>query len=142
MKKLLSLFGAIGMLATSGSSVVSCFNYGPHVTVTDLELDLTPYPTTRELSEYIRSLYETDDSGFADIAIYSTVDMAKQNMDYITGDATKEQLLECIDDMNAFNKVYNNKTSTNFGYYFADTSSDSSADTILVYGTITNTLVK
>jgi hypothetical protein len=62
-------------------------------------------------------LYETDDSGFADIAIYSTVDMAKQNMDYITGDATKEQLLECIDDMNAFNKVYNNKTSTNFGYF-------------------------
>jgi hypothetical protein len=48
----------------------------------------------------------------------------------------KNQLLECIDDMNAFNKVYNNKTSTNFGYFVADTSSDSSADTILVYGTI------
>jgi hypothetical protein len=44
MKKLLSLFGAIGMLATSGSSVVSCFNYGPHVTVTDLELRFNALP--------------------------------------------------------------------------------------------------
>jgi hypothetical protein len=48
----------------------------------------------------------------------------------------KNQLLECIDDMNAFNKVYNNKTSTNFGYFVPIHHLIQVRHTILVYGTI------
>ncbi len=43
MKKLLGLFTAIGVVATTSSSVVSCFDYKLSVERTDLALDLTPY---------------------------------------------------------------------------------------------------
>jgi hypothetical protein len=53
MKKLLGVLGAVGMVATSASTVVSCGNKGE----TDYKLDLTSkdYDTLDEVKDYIIS---------------------------------------------------------------------------------------
>jgi hypothetical protein len=53
MKKILGVLGAIGMVATSASTVVSCGNKGE----TDYKLDLTSedYNTLAEVEAYIIS---------------------------------------------------------------------------------------
>jgi hypothetical protein len=83
MKKLLGVLGAVGMVATSASTVVSCGNKGE----TDYKLDLTSkeYDTLGEIRAYIMS----ENGEGTEVGFFLSIDSAKTMYDAANKDTTE-----------------------------------------------------
>jgi hypothetical protein len=137
MKKILGVLGAIGMVATSASTVVSCGNKGE----TDYKLDLTSedYNTLAEVEAYIIS----ENGEGTEVMFFSSVDSAKVMYDAANNDNDGDDaILAATEDYNAFKKQYGGYSASisrieSFAY-MAASSNENDEPTNPVYGTITN----
>jgi hypothetical protein len=137
MKKILGVLGAIGMVATSASTVVSCGNKGE----TDYKLDLTSedYNTLAEVKAYIIS-----ENGEGTIVMFfSSVDSAKVMYDAVNNDSDgNDAILAATEDSSAFEGQYSGYSASisrikSFAY-MAESFNKNHEPTNPVYGTITN----
>jgi hypothetical protein len=136
MKKLLSLLGAIGLVATSSATVVSCDNGGDKDTTNagDFTTDLTKVKgeDTKDLEGVIKSQFEgTDGIADAQIMIFDTIDNANNAEDVVTagkGDATMPGNIT---------KIKGDEKSVAFYAYIKSAEEDEFGTTVLK-GTITN----
>jgi hypothetical protein len=136
MKKLLGILGAIGMVATSASTVVSCGNKGE----TDYKLDLTSkeYDTLGEIRAYIMS----ENGEGTEVGFFLSIDSAKTMYDAANKDNDGIEAIEAaMDDGASFEEKYGSDTPISdleaFAY-FASSFNDNDEPTNPVYGTITN----
>jgi hypothetical protein len=134
MKKILGVLGAIGMVATSASTVVSCGNKGE----TDYKLDLTSedYDTIAEVKAYIIS----ENGELTSFMFFSNVDSAKAIYDAANKDVDDNAYLAAMGDYKSFNEKYGDYSSISgiksFAYFAS--SLNNGEPTNPVYGTITN----
>jgi hypothetical protein len=142
MKKLLGLFSAIGMVATTGSSVVSCFNYkitDVNQTEIDLQIAVADYPTYNDLEAFLIKPYQ--DKKSIGVNVFNT---SKMMLRYINAFSLKSNQIEftaALQDAANFREDYKEKYKdlTEF-YYCVSTNKDTSVLKFDVfYGKITNT---
>jgi hypothetical protein len=137
MKKLLSLLGAIGLVATSSATVVSCDNGGDKDTTNagDFTTDLTKVKgeDTKALEEVIKGQFEgTDGIADAQILIFDTIDNANNAEDVMTagkGDTTMPGNIT---------KIKGDEKSVAF-YAYSAPAKEGEFGTTVLKGTITNT---
>jgi hypothetical protein len=136
MKKILGVLGAIGMVATSASTVVSCGNKGE----TDYKLDLTSedYNYLYKVEAYINS-----ENGFGtdtDVMFFSNVDSAKVMYDVANNDNDDaDAIADAMKESQSFEWNHSELISgiESFAYMVAS-SNEKGEPTNPVYGTITN----
>jgi hypothetical protein len=136
MKKLLSLLGAIGLVATSSATVVSCDNGGDKDTTNagDFTTDLTKVKgeDTKALEEVIKGQFEgTDGIADAQILIFDTIDNANNAEDVMTagkGDTTMPGNIT---------KIKGDEKSVAF-YAYSAPAKEGEFGTTVLKGTITN----
>jgi hypothetical protein len=139
MKKLLGLFSAISVVATAGSSVVSCFNYKVlpnEPKEIDLQIDFMDYPKYDPLEDLILEPYE--DYMLPTLYLFTDFEMAKSFVDSFNFTGDLSTVAAPLKDSMNFKKHYSEKYSdiTVIGYgvmYYTDDSKP-----VVVYGTITN----
>jgi hypothetical protein len=134
MKKLLSLLGAIGLVATSSATVVSCDNGGDKDTTNagDFTTDLTKVKgeDTKALEGVIKTQFEgTDGIADAQIMIFDTIDNAN-NAEDVYKNPTQDAKMD-----GQLNKITGDETSVAF---FAFTLKDDAYSATVLKGTITN----
>jgi hypothetical protein len=134
MKKLLSLLGAIGLVATSSATVVSCDNGGDKDTTNagDFTTDLTKVKgeDTKALEEVIKAQFEgTDGIADAQIMIFDTIDNAN-NAEDVYKNPTQDAKMD-----GQLNKITGDETSVAF---FAFTLKGDAYSATVLKGTITN----
>jgi hypothetical protein len=134
MKKLLSLLGAIGLVATSSATVVSCDNGGDKDTTNagDFTTDLTKVKgeDTKALEGVIKAQFEgTDGIADAQIMIFDTIDNAN-NAEDVYKNPTPDAKMD-----GQLNKITGDETSVAF---FAFTLKDDVYSATVLKGTITN----
>jgi hypothetical protein len=136
MKKILGVLGAIGMVATSASTVVSCGNKGE----TDYKLDLTSedYDYLYEVEAYIIS--ENGEGTDTDVMFFSNVDSAKVMYDAANNDNDDvDAILAAIEESESFKWNHSESISGIESFaYMAASSNENGEPTNPVYGTITN----
>jgi hypothetical protein len=134
MKKLLGVLGAVGMVATSASTVVSCGNKDE----TDYKLDLTSedYDTLAEVKAYIIS----ENGEGTKVMFFSNVDSAKVMYDAANKDNDGEDAIAAAtEDSISFESKYDASISGIESFaYFASSFNENYEPTNPVYGTITN----
>jgi hypothetical protein len=136
MKKLLSLLGAIGLVATSSATVVSCDNGGDKDTTNagDFTTDLTKAKgeDTKALEKVIKGQFEgTDGIADAQILIFDTIDNANNAEDVMTagkGDTTMPGNIT---------KIKGDEKSVAF-YAYSAPAKEGEFGTTVLKGTITN----
>jgi hypothetical protein len=135
MKKILGVLGAIGMVATSASTVVSCGNKGE----TDYKLDLTSkdYDYLYEVEAYIIS----ENGEGTEVMFFSNIDSAKVMYDAANNDNDDvDAILAATEESESFKFNHSQSISGIESFaYMAASSNENGEPTNPVYGTITNT---
>jgi hypothetical protein len=135
MKKLLSLLGAIGLVATSSATVVSCDNGDKDSSnAGDFTTDLSKVAgdKTDALVEVIKTQFKnTDGIADAQVMIFDTIDNANKAEDVMTGAADPTDLPTEVD------KITGEEASLAFFAFAIDKDTSAYSATVLK-GTITN----
>jgi hypothetical protein len=136
MKKLLSLLGAIGLVATSSATVVSCDNGGDKDTTNagDFTTDLTKAEgeDTKALEKVIKGQFEgTDGIADAQILIFDTIDNANNAEDVMTAGKGDTAMPGNI------TKIKGDEKSVAF-YAYSAPAKEGEFGTTVLKGTITN----
>jgi hypothetical protein len=135
MKKLLSLLGAIGLVATSSATVVSCDNGDKDSSnAGDFSTDLSKVvgDKTDALVEVIKTQFKnTDGIADAQVMIFDTIDNANKAEDVMTGAADPTDLPKEVD------KITGEEASLAFFAFAIDKDTSAYSATVLK-GTITN----
>jgi Zn finger protein HypA/HybF involved in hydrogenase expression len=74
MKKLLSLLGAIGLVATSGATVVSCDNGDKDSTTTDFSADFSTFTDLASITTAITTSAGVEFSATTSVSFYANID--------------------------------------------------------------------
>jgi hypothetical protein len=143
MKKLLGLFTTLSVIATAGSSVVSCFDFKitpDDPKEVDLQIDLADYAEYDALEKFVLEPYQDDTKNVLDeLFIFSNVEMALKFANVVGLKTNPSVLREAMEDTTDFKDHYeeNYSTLTTFGYAVINFTKTALPSTI--YGTITNT---